>query len=76
MNNTIGNKLKMLRKQKGLSQEQVSEQLHISQSAYARIEKGESNSWAMHLDKIATLYDIKPEDLVKNELRCPFIYLL
>lgn len=67
MNNSIGNKLKSLRKQKGLYQEQVSEHLHISQSAYARIENGESNSWAMHLDKISAFYDIKPEELVKNE---------
>lgn len=67
MNNSIGNKLKSLRKQKGLSQEQVCEHLHISQSAYARIESGESNSWAMHLEKISAFYNIKPEELIKNE---------
>lgn len=67
MNTNIGNKLKSLRKQKGLSQEQISEHLHISQSAYARIESGESNSWAIHIEKISTFYDIKPEDLIKNE---------
>jgi transcriptional regulator with XRE-family HTH domain len=67
MNTSIGNKLKELRKQKGLSQEQVSEVLKISQSAYARIEKGESGSWAMHLNKIAELYEVTPEDIVKNE---------
>lgn len=67
MKNSIGNKLKSLRKQKGLSQEQVCEYLHISQSAYARIESGESNSWSIHLEKISAFYDIKPEELVKNK---------
>jgi transcriptional regulator with XRE-family HTH domain len=66
MNNSIGNKLKELRKQKGLSQEEVSEVLNISQSAYARIEKGESSSWAAHLDKIAEFYGVTPEELIKE----------
>jgi transcriptional regulator with XRE-family HTH domain len=67
MSNSIGNKLKELRKQKGLSQEQVCDFLKISQSAYARIESGESNSWAMHLDKITSLYNIKPEELFMED---------
>lgn len=67
INTSIGNKLKELRKQKGLSQEQVCDALEISQSAYARIEKGESNSWAIHLEKIASLFNIKPEELLKED---------
>lgn len=67
MNSSIGGKLKLLRKKKGLSQEQVCEYLHISQSTYARIESGESNSWAIHLEKICAFYDIKPEELLKKE---------
>jgi transcriptional regulator with XRE-family HTH domain len=65
MNIKVGNKLKFLRKQKGLSQEQVSEYLHISQSAYARIENGVSHSWAMYINEFCELFVIKPEDLVK-----------
>jgi transcriptional regulator with XRE-family HTH domain len=67
MNNSIGNKLKQLRKQKGLSQEQLSELLHMSQSTYARIENGESNSWSLHLDKITEFFEIKPEELFDEE---------
>ena len=52
MNTTVGNNLKNLRKKKGWSQEQVSEYLNLSQSAYARIENGESHSWSSHIDKI------------------------
>jgi len=40
MNTVVGAKIKYLRKEKGLSQEQVAEYLHVSQSTYARIENG------------------------------------
>ena len=67
MNSSIGSKLKQLRKQKGLSQEQVSDYLNVSQSAYARIENGESHSWSTHIDKICEVFEIKPEELFKDE---------
>lgn len=67
MNEVIGLKLKRLRSQKGFTQEQVAEHLHISQSAYARIENGESNSWANHLEAISHLFDIQPDELLRQE---------
>ncbi len=67
MNALVGNKLKTLRKQKGLSQEEVADYLHISQPTYARIEKGESNSWASYINNICNLYEIAPEDLLRQE---------
>lgn len=67
MTTEIGNKLKQLRKQKGFSQEQVADYLYISQSAYARMENGESHSWANHIEKICEIYEITPEELFKND---------
>lgn len=67
MNSIISNKLKTLRKQKGWSQDEVASQLNISQSAYGRIENGASNSWANHMDTICKIYDIQPEELLKQE---------
>jgi transcriptional regulator with XRE-family HTH domain len=67
MNISIGNKLKQLRKSKSMSQEQVADYLHLSQSAYARMESGESHSWASHMDKICEVFEITPEELVKND---------
>lgn len=67
MNGSIGSKLKQLRKQKGLSQEQVSDYLNVSQSAYARIENGESHSWSVHIDKLCEVFEIKPEELFKDD---------
>lgn len=62
----IGNKLKQLRKNKGMSQEQVADYLHVSQSAYARMESGESHSWATHINDICQVFEITPEELVKK----------
>jgi len=68
MNVIVGNKLKKLRKAKNMSQEVIADYLNISQSAYARMERGESTSWATLFNKICALFEIKPEILVsKNE---------
>jgi len=67
MNKTIGKKLLELRKQKNLSQEQVADMLCISQSAYGRIETGESNSWANHLNKLCSIFEIQPEELISSD---------
>jgi transcriptional regulator with XRE-family HTH domain len=63
MNEAIGKSLKALRKNKGLSQEVVAEYLNISQSAYSRIETGESNSWSIQLEKLCDFYKITPSKL-------------
>lgn len=68
MNVTVGNNLKKLRLAKSWSQEQVADYLHISQSTYARMERGEGNSWANYIKKICEIFGIKPENLInKNE---------
>ncbi|MDY0988866.1 helix-turn-helix transcriptional regulator [Flavobacterium sp. CFBP9031] len=68
MNIIIGNKLKKLRQAKNMSQEEIADYLNISQSAYARMERGVSTSWATHFNKICNLFEIKPENLLsKNE---------
>jgi len=67
MNSLVGNKLRSLRKNKGFTQEQVADYLHISQSAYARMENGESNSWSTHIEGICQVFEISPEDLLKSE---------
>ncbi|MCF6347567.1 MAG: helix-turn-helix domain-containing protein [Flavobacteriaceae bacterium] len=67
MNTVVGAKIKRLRKEKGLSQEQVADHLHVSQSTYARIESGESSSWASYIEPISELFEIQPEELIKQE---------
>lgn len=67
MNIIIGNKLKILRKAKNMSQEEVAEFLNVSQSAYARMERGQSASWANHFNRICEVFEIRAEDLIKKE---------
>jgi|SRR5690554_298245 len=67
MNTTIGKKLREMRKQKGWSQAQLADSLYLSQSSYARIENGESYSWATHIEQICKVFEITPEELVKTE---------
>lgn len=67
MNVIVGNKLKILRRNKKMSQEEVADYLRISQSAYARMENGESHSWANHILNICEIFEIAPEDLLKAE---------
>ncbi|PHS68092.1 MAG: transcriptional regulator [Flavobacterium sp.] len=67
MNDIVGNKIKELRKSKRLSQEEVADFLNVSQSTYARIEKGESNSWVNNIAPICELFDIKPDELLKQD---------
>jgi transcriptional regulator with XRE-family HTH domain len=63
----VGRKIRALRLKKGLSQEQVADQLHVSQSTYARIENGESHSWANYITPISHLFEIQPEELLKED---------
>ena len=63
---SIGKKLQEFRKQKGLSQEQVADNLNISQPVYARIENGIGTSWAIYLNNICEFFEIEPEKLVER----------
>jgi len=67
INIVIGNKLKTLRKNKKMSQEEIADYLHMSQSAYARMESGESHSWANHILRICQIFAITPEELMRVE---------
>jgi transcriptional regulator with XRE-family HTH domain len=57
----IVSKIRKLRKERGLTQPQMADLLHIDKSAYARLETGETYSWAKYLEEILTIFDITPE---------------
>ena len=67
LNKTIGFRLCELRKLKNWSQEQTAEYLFISRSAYQRIESGVGFSWANNLEKICEVFEIQPEELLKQD---------
>jgi transcriptional regulator with XRE-family HTH domain len=51
-----------------MSQKEVADLLNISQSAYARMERVESTSWAIHFNKICQIFERTPEELIKEKL--------
>jgi transcriptional regulator with XRE-family HTH domain len=67
MNVRVGHTIKKLRKEKGMTQEQVADYLHVSQSAYARMEAGDNNSWSNHLTSLSELFEIQPENLISTD---------
>ncbi|OXA80301.1 Helix-turn-helix domain-containing protein [Flavobacterium aquidurense] len=67
MNVFVGGKLKKLRKSKNMTQEEVADFLHLSQSAYARMESGETHSWANHISQICQLFEINPDELLRKD---------
>lgn len=54
----IGDKIRILRTEKGYSQETLAEQLNISPSGLAKIERGESDITFKKLEKIATFFEL------------------
>ena len=67
MNITIGKRIRKYREEKGVSQEELAEKLHISRSTYQRIENGETNSWVNHIQNICTSLEVSMEDILKPE---------
>ena len=76
----IVSKIKRLRHEKGLSQPQMAERLHIENSVYSRLEKGTTYSWARYLEELLKIFEITPdkffEDIgagvVINNSNCPY----
>jgi transcriptional regulator with XRE-family HTH domain len=71
----LGKKIRLLRHQKGWSQEDVSKQLDISIPAFSKIETGITDINLSRLEQISTLFDMTivqlliyndPEQEIKN----------
>ncbi|UKB80237.1 helix-turn-helix domain-containing protein [Chryseobacterium sp. MEBOG07] len=59
----IGNKIKNIRELKNFTQEYMAEKLDISQAAYSKLEKGDIKVSSEKLSQIASILDVKPEDI-------------
>jgi transcriptional regulator with XRE-family HTH domain len=55
---SIGNKLRVLRTEKGLTQESLAAEIGMSASAFAKIERGESDLSISKIEKIAKQFDL------------------
>lgn len=63
----IGNKLKSIRKKKGISQKELAIQTGISPSFLSDIEKGRSNPSYQNLQKICHVLDLQPSYFIADE---------
>jgi len=61
MQTQIVTKIRKLRREKELTQPQMAEKLNIDTSAYARLEQGETNSWAKYFEELLNIFEITPE---------------
>ena len=60
----IGQKIKKLRELKNLTQTHLAQELGVTQSAYYKIEIGESEVTYSKLEKISSVLGMKPEDVI------------
>ncbi|MCU0375451.1 MAG: helix-turn-helix domain-containing protein [Chitinophagaceae bacterium] len=63
-----GTRIKQHREAKGITQLQMAESLHITQSTYSRIEQKEENLTIGQLKKIAAVLQVAVIDLLPDEL--------
>ena len=66
MNHEIVEKIKRLRVAKGLNHLDMADKLHITRSAYQRLESGETYSWAKYLDEIMSILETTPNDFFSD----------
>ena len=64
----VGQRLQLLRIENNLTQEQMGEKLHLSTSAYCKIEYGETDLTLTRLDKIAQIFNIPAVELFEKIL--------
>ncbi len=60
----IGHKIKKLRELKNLTQDFMAAQLDITQSGYSRLENNEVDLPFSKLERIAEVFEMKPEDII------------
>lgn len=65
MTNYVLNKIRVNRIEKNYSQAYIASKLEISQSYYAKIERGKTDLTVARLIVIAAVLDMKPQDFFK-----------
>ncbi len=65
--NTVGNKIRILREQKGYSQDSLAHELGITQSSYARLEKQDERINIIRLMQIANILKTTVAELIDEK---------
>lgn len=69
----IGVFLKKLRKEKGLTQEQLAEQVHVSNRAVSRWENGYTMPDLSILVELADFYGVDIREIINGERKCEIV---
>ncbi len=70
-NSQLSERLRQLRKNAGLSQEQLAETLHISRQAVSKWESGVSNPDIQNIVQLGKLYGISTDSILLGESSAP-----
>ena len=70
-NSELSERLRQLRKNAGLSQEQLAETLHISRQAVSKWESGVSNPDIQNIVQLGKLYGISTDSILRGESSAP-----
>ncbi|HMQ74952.1 MAG TPA: helix-turn-helix transcriptional regulator [Flavobacteriales bacterium] len=65
-NKQIAQRVRELREQRKLTQEEVADVLGMGQPAYSDLEKGSTTFKAVQLDKLATFYGLSLDELLRG----------
>ncbi|HHT55262.1 MAG TPA: helix-turn-helix transcriptional regulator [Acholeplasma sp.] len=63
----IGERIYNLRKEKGLSQEQLANKLDVSRQSISKWELGESNPELVNIVELAKVFDVSTDYLLQNK---------
>ncbi|AOF52959.1 transcriptional regulator [Rodentibacter caecimuris] len=67
---SVQDKIRGLREQNRLSQEEMAERLNMSPSGYAKIERGETKLYLEKLEQIAQVFNLDITDLINTKNIC------
>ena len=70
----IGSRIKVLRLDHGLTQEQLGERAAVSYKFLGEVERGDGNPTVDWLDRVAKALDANVKDLVADEAPAPVAY--
>ncbi|MDD2256061.1 MAG: helix-turn-helix transcriptional regulator [Bacteroidales bacterium] len=71
LNFAVGKKLQYLRVLKGISQQNVADDLNISTSTYSKWENGKVDITVGRLEQLATYFEVYLPDFLEPDLQCP-----
>ena len=62
----ISDRIQSLRKARGISQEELADKIGVSRQAVSKWEKGQSDPSTTNLIALAKIFDITPEEMLKE----------